>query len=111
MCLAVVLLLQLYFLVPRWLFYSVLAGWIAYVAVAAIAATGHEIAYPPAFILACLTLAVSLPQPEHYSFASEGMWLASFTFVAGSALQLLLLILVPIFMVKKRRETAREEGS
>jgi hypothetical protein len=98
----VVLLLQLYVLVPRWLFYSVLAGWAAYLLVAIIAATGRKIAYPLAFILAILTLAVSLPQPEHYSFVAAGMALASATFVIGSILQVALLILIPVYLLRNR---------
>lgn len=98
----VVLLLQLYVLVPRWLFYSVLAGWVAYLLVAIIAATGRKIAYPFAFILSLLTLAVSLPQPEHYSFVEAGMLLASATFVIGSILQIALLILIPVYLLRNR---------
>lgn len=44
--LGLVLLPQLYGLVPSWLFYSVLGGWLAYVAVAILVATGRAVAYP-----------------------------------------------------------------
>ncbi len=98
----ILLLLQLYVLVPRWLFYSVLVGWLAYVIVAALAATGHRIAYPLAFVLSLLTLAVSLPQPEHQSFVEAGLSPASITFLVGSALQLALLILIPVYFLRKR---------
>jgi len=101
--LGVVLLAQIYFMVPAWLFYPVLAGWFAYLLVAIAAATGRKIAYPMAFVLSILTLIVSLPQSEHYSFASEGMWMATFTFAAGSVLQIALLILIPIYLVRNRR--------
>ena len=101
--LGVVLLAQIYILVPTWLFYSVLTGWFGYLLVAIVASTGRKIAYPFAFILSILTLAVSLPQPEHFSFASEGMWLATLTFAAGSALQIALLILIPIYLIRERR--------
>lgn len=97
-----VLLLQLYVLVPSWLFYSVLGGWLAYVVVAVLTAKGHRIAYPLAFILSILTLAASLPQPEHYSFVEAGLSLASITFLLGSVLQLALLILIPIYFLRKQ---------
>jgi Ni,Fe-hydrogenase I cytochrome b subunit len=100
--LGVVLLPQLYGLVPSWLFYSVLGGWLAYLIVAILAATGHGIAYPFAFVLSILTLAVSLPQPEHYPFMEVGMLLASVTFVIGSVLQFALLILIPVYMLRNR---------
>jgi len=100
--LGVVLLPQLYGLVPAWLFYSVLGGWLAYVLVAVLAATGHKVAYPFAFVLSILTLAVSVPQPEHQSFVMEGLSLASLTFLAGSALQLALVILIPVYYLRKQ---------
>jgi len=99
----VVLLFQIFKLVPSWLFYLVLTGWFAYLLVAIVALSGRKIAYPFAFILSILTLAVSLPQPVHFSFASAEMWLATFTFAAGSALQIALLILIPIYLVKGRK--------
>jgi hypothetical protein len=99
--LGVLLLPQLYGLVPTWLFISVLGGWLAYVLVAALAATGHRIAYPLAFVLSILTLAVSVPQPEHQSFVRAGFSLASLTFLAGSAFQLILVILIPVYYWRK----------
>jgi hypothetical protein len=99
--LGLVLLAQIYVLVPSWLFYSVLVGWLAYFLVA-VAALGRKIAYPLALVLSILTLLASLPQPEHYSFAAEGMWLATLTFATGSILQIALIILIPIYLIKKR---------
>ena len=100
-----VLLPQLYFMVPRWLFYSVLMGWLAYVLVAAVVAAGRQVAYPFVFFLAILTLSVSLPQPEHYAFLSAGLALAATTFLIGSALQLSLVILIPIYLLKRRNKS------
>src|SRR5712692_7180234 len=71
--LGVALLAQLYALmVPSWLFYSILAGWLLYLLVAIGVATGRDKAYPPALVLSIVTLAVSLPQPEHSSLADAG---------------------------------------
>lgn len=105
--LGVVLLPQLYGIVPTWLFYSVLGGWLAYLLVAVLTATGHKIAYALAFVLSILTLAVSLPQPEHQSFVMAGLSLASLTFLTGSALQLAILILIPAYFLRKRRQRER----
>jgi len=105
--LGIVLLPQLYYLVPSWLFFSVLGGWLAYVIVAVLAATGHKIAYPLAFVLALLTLAASLPQPEHYSFIEAGLSLASATFVLGSVLQVALLVLIPMYLYQMRSTAKR----
>ncbi len=98
----IVLLPQLYVLVPVWLFYSVLGGWLAYVVVALVAATGREVAYPFALILTVLTLIVSLPQPEHYSFVAAGFSLASATFMIGSVLQIALLVSIAAYLLGKR---------
>ncbi|MFI5450462.1 MAG: hypothetical protein ACHQ03_11935 [Candidatus Bathyarchaeia archaeon] len=98
----VVLLPQLFMLVPTWLFFSVLIGWLAYVAVAVLAAVGRRIAYPLAFVLSILTLGVSLPQPEHYSYVAAGLSLASTTFIVGSVLQVVLLVLIPIYLYSTR---------
>jgi hypothetical protein len=102
--LGVVLLPQLYLLVPSWLFLSVLGGWLAYVAVAILAARRHKFAYPLAFVLSILTLAVSLPQPEHQVFVYAGLSLASITFLTGSILQVALLILISIHFLRKRKK-------
>jgi len=100
--LGVVLLLQLWFLVPSWLFYSVAVGWTAYLITAIAVARGHEGAYKIVLILAIITLLVSLPQPEHYAFVSEGINLASMTFVAGSIFQLWIIGLLIVRFLKRK---------
>jgi len=98
----VVLLLELFGLVPTWLFFSVFVGWLAYLIVAVFVARRRPIAYPAALVLAVLTLAVSLPQPEHYAFIEAGATLAASTFIIGSVVQILLLILIPIYLYQKK---------
>jgi len=100
--LGVVLLPQLYGLVPLWLFSSVFVGWLAWVVVAALAAKGRRIAYPLALVLAILTLGVSLPQPEHYSYVEAGPSLAAATFIVGSVVEIVLVILIPIYLYRVR---------
>ncbi|TMI55903.1 hypothetical protein E6H18_08445 [Candidatus Bathyarchaeota archaeon] len=110
--LGVALLAQLYALmVPSWLLYSILAGWVLYVVVAVGVATGREKAYPPALVLSIATLAVSLPQPEHYSLADAGPTLASLTFVAGSLLQVGVLFFTTSFLILRRRQSRAENDS
>jgi len=98
--LGVVLLAQLYSVVPSWLFYSVLAGWVAYLAIGIAISKNIEVAYFVSIILAFLTLVVSLPQPEHYSF---GLSLATITFLAGSVLQVGVILSVIRYILLKRR--------
>ena len=102
--LGVALLAQLYALmVPSWLLYSTLAGWALYLVVAVGVATGREKAYHPALVLSIATLAVSLPQPEHYPLADAGPTLASLTFVAGSLLQVGVIFFITSFLILRRK--------
>ncbi len=101
------LLVQLYSLVPLWLFYSVLTGWIAYLIVAVAIAKGLKMAYPLSLVLAILTLAVSLPRPEHYSLVQAGLSPASLTFIAGSVLQVAVILSVSSYLYMIRGGRAR----
>ncbi len=104
--LGVALLAQLFVLmVPSWLIYSILAGWILYLVVAIEVAIGRDKAYPPALVLSIVTLAVSLPQQEHYSLADAGPTLASLTFIAGSILQVGVIILVTSLLILRRSQS------
>ncbi|SRR6266480_3559660 len=96
------LLIQLFAIVPVWLFYSVLAGWIAYLIVAMAIAKGMKVAYPLSVVLAILTLAVSLPRPEHYSIVQAGLSPASLTFIVGSALQVAVILTVSSYLFMTR---------
>lgn len=98
--LGVALLAQLYYVVPLWLLVSIFLGWIAYLVVAIAVAMRIAVAYPVSLVLAALTLAVSLPQPGHYSF---GMSIASVTFVAGSVLQIGVILSVTGYLLIRRR--------
>lgn len=100
----VALLIQLYSLIPTWLFYTVLAGWLVYLLVAIEAARGKEIAYPSALVMSILTLFVSVPQPEHYSLASQGFTVVTLTFIIGSAIQVATIISVAYYLALRRRE-------
>ena len=102
--LGAVLLIQLFALVPFWLFYSVLAGWIAYVIVALAVAKGLKMAYPFSLVLAILTLAVSLPRSEHYSLIQAGLSLPSLTFIAGSVLQVAVILTVSSYLFMTRAD-------
>ena len=104
--LGVALVAQLYSLVPTWLFYSVLVGWIAYLAVGLAVAMHKSVAYPMSLVLAVLTLAVSLPQPEHYMFRLS---VASLTFIAGSIIQVGVIVSVTRYLLLRRRELRKPE--
>jgi hypothetical protein len=98
--LGVALLVQLYSIVPSWLFYSLLIGWTAYFVVGIAVAMRKTVAYLLSLVLAALTLAVSLPQPDHYSFGSS---VASVTFIPGSVLQIGVIVSVTRHLLLRRR--------
>ncbi len=89
-------------LVPSWLIASLATGEAAYAACAIGVARGLRAAYYAIFVLAILVLAVSLPQPEHYAFATGGEIGAFLIFAAGSVLQACLLVTIPIYLMRTR---------
>ncbi len=101
------LLVELYAVVPVWLFYSILAGWVAYLITAVAIAKDLKIAYPLSLLLAILTLAVSLPQPEHHSLVEAGPSRASVTFIVGSVLQVAVILKVSNYLVLTRRMSGK----
>lgn len=101
--LGVALLVQVYGLLPSIVFFSILGGWVAYLIAAILVWRRYERVYPVILVLAVLTLLVSLPQPAHYTLISSAEILAASTFIAGSALQICLIVLILLFLVLKRR--------
>ncbi|MEM3684730.1 MAG: hypothetical protein QXT39_03605 [Conexivisphaerales archaeon] len=98
------LLFQVYGLVELWLFSSLFVGWLLYIVAVVLIATNRAVGYALAFVLSLLVLATSLPQPEHYTFFSAGDLLAGVTFVIGSVLQLIILVLSPIYIFRLRKK-------
>jgi hypothetical protein len=103
--LGILLLAQLYSIVPDWLFYSVLTGWTAYLIVAVLIARHFENAYPIALLLAILTLIVSLPQPEHQNMVLSGFSLGTITFLSGSILQLGVIASIAYYLLRTHSRT------
>lgn len=97
--LGVALLIQLYSIVPQWLFLAVLAGWISYLIVGIAVTMRINTGYPVSLVLAALTLVVSLPQPEHYSLGAS---MAFATFIAGSVLQIAVILSVARYLLLNR---------
>ena len=87
--------------VPDWLLVSLIVGEVAYAATAFAVARGSRRAYVAVVALALLVLAVSLPQPEHYAFATSGQVGAFLLFAVGSVLQVCLLVAIPIYLRRK----------
>jgi hypothetical protein len=88
---------------PGFLFPSILAGEVIW-CVCAVAIT-RKARWAPymAVVLAVITLAVSLPQPMHYSFAESGQVVAFVIFAGGAVLQFLLIGAVALFVFRSRK--------
>ncbi|MEM4311479.1 MAG: hypothetical protein QXX95_03735 [Nitrososphaerales archaeon] len=100
--LGLLLILQIYGVVSEGLFYSILIGWITYFILAVLTFMNKGFVYPIVLVLATLTLMVSLPQTTHYTFIIKGNILASITFLAGSSFQIVLLILIPLYLKRRK---------
>jgi hypothetical protein len=87
--------------VPTWLLYSLALGEVAYALAALAVWRGYRLAYYAVMALAVLVLLVSLPQPEHYAFASNGEFGRFLIFAAGSVLQVCLLVSIPLYLRRK----------
>ena len=96
--------------VPGFLLATLFAGEMAYALAGLFVARGLRWAYYLVFVLAILVLAVSLPQPEHYAFASIGRLLDLLIFGAGSVLQVFLLVAIPVYLVRSRRSSRTRGG-
>jgi len=99
--LGALLLAQLLYLAPRWLFMSVAAGWAAYLVAALLAFKGSRLAYPLTLALSALALLASLGNPVHWAYVRYGEALPAFTFLAGDAVQLALLFLIPLYLLRR----------
>jgi hypothetical protein len=76
----------------------------AYAATSLAVAKRYRWSYYIIMVLAVLVLAVSLPQPEHYAFATTGQVVPFLIFAAGSVMQISLLVLIPVYLWRTRRK-------
>ncbi len=88
-------------LVPSWLLAGLVGGEVAYTLTAVALGRGYRRAYYAVVVLALLVLAVSLPQPEHYAFASSGQAGDFLIFAAGSVLQVCLVVMTLVHLRRK----------
>jgi hypothetical protein len=70
-------------------------------------AKGLKMAYPLSLVIAILTLMVSLPRPEHYSLVQAVLSPASLTFIAGSVLQVAVILIVSSYLFMTRGGSQR----
>jgi hypothetical protein len=88
---------------PNWLFYSIMGGEVLWILCAVVMRRGAKWAPYLAVVLALITLAVSLPQPTHYTFASSGDVVAFMIFSIGSIIQVGLIASVALWFLRARK--------
>lgn len=98
------LLVQAFNQLPPGVAYAILGGWLVYILAALLVLRKVRFAYPLVMGLAVLTLVVSVPQPEHYALLDSGQILAGATFLLGSAAQVCLIILIPVYFLRNRKK-------
>ncbi len=89
--------------IPSFLFPSILVGEIVWIVCAVAISRKARWAPYMAVVLAVITLAVSLPQPTHYTFAETGQVVAFLIFTGGAVLQFALIAAVALFVYQSRR--------
>lgn len=102
--LGVVFLWQAYPLLPSDVFGFVTFGWALFVVDSALTFVRPRMSYYLGLVLGALALSLTLSQPAHFALIASGNLLATFTIVAGSTAEALLIILVGYYAVSERRK-------
>ena len=89
--------------VPSYVFEILATGWFLFVIDSILTFVRPRLSYYLGLVLALLTLAETLAQPEHYSLVASGNLEATATFFVGSAAQVGIILSVAYFLVSKRR--------
>jgi hypothetical protein len=89
--------------IPSFLFPSILGGEVIWLACAVAISRRAKWAPYMALVLGLITLAISVSQPTHYTFAETGQIVAFLIFTGGSVLQVALIAAVSLFVVRSRR--------
>ncbi len=101
--LGILFLVQAYNVVPSFVFEFVAVGWVLFVIDGVLTFLRPRESYALALVLAILALGSSLPQSSHWAFIGNGDILPAFTFLAGSVVQVVLIILVVYYFAVGRR--------
>lgn len=91
-------------LLPAEVFGTLTFGWLLFVADSVLTFVRPNISYYLGLMLAVVALSETLAQPEHYALIENGNLPATFTLIAGSAAQALLIASVVWFVISNRRK-------
>jgi len=89
--------------IPAFLFPSILGGEVIWLVCAVAISRRARWAPYLALVLALITLAISVSQPTHYTFAETGQIVAFLIFTGGSILQVALIAAVSMSLVRSNR--------
>jgi hypothetical protein len=89
--------------IPAFLFPSILGGEVIWLFCAVAMSRRAKRAPYMALVLALITLAISVSQPTHYTFAETGQIVAFLIFTGGSILQVALIAAVSLSVVRSRK--------
>lgn len=103
--LGVFFLWEVYPLVPSFVFDFLATGWVAFVIDSALTFVKPRVSYYLGLVLALLTLAATLSQPEHYSLVSSGNLEATITLILGSSAQIAIVLAVVYYALGERKGT------
>ena len=90
--------------IPAFLFPSILGGEVIWLVCAVAISRRARWAPYMAFVLALITLVISLSQPTHYAFAETGQIVAFLIFTGGSVLQVALIAAVSLFVYRSGKK-------
>lgn len=90
--------------IPGFLFPSIFGGEVLWVICAIAMSRNARWAPYMALVLALITLALSLSEPTHYTFAESGQIVPFLIFSVGAILQLALIAAVAFFLLSLRRK-------
>ena len=96
---------EVYPIVPSFLFDFLALGWFLFLVDAGLTFVRPRASYFLGLALAILTLAASLPQPEHYSLIASGNAQATATLILGSSAQAGIIVSVAYYAIKSRRRS------
>ena len=102
--LGVPFLIQVYPLLPPIGFDFVALGWVLFVADSALTFVKPRLSFYLGFVLALAALVASFSEPSHYSILTGGNLLAASTIILGDIAEVLLLVLVPYYFLRKSKD-------
>jgi hypothetical protein len=100
--LGVFFLWEVYPLLPSFVFDAIAFGWVLWVIDSALTFVRPKLSYYLGLLLAFLTLAATLSQPEHYSLVGSGNLEAAATLIAGSSAQIAIILAVSYLLFARK---------